>query len=322
MANLNIFCCNLKGLNCPNKRVACLDLLARNKIDLAMIQETHLLKDDVSRLENNLYKVCASASAPNKTKGVIILIRKTLQINIIGKGCDEDGRVAFIKCTYNDRKVAFINVYAPNTYENDFFTRLNNILAELSDFELVIGSDMNAILDPKLDKSSNSHSNPQTTKALKNLLSDFNLMDVWRLHNPTSKEYTFFSNRHKTFTRIDFIFMSTAFISLVQSIEIKHMSLTDHHAYVCQVLFSNLPKRATRWRFNLTLLQNQDFCEQFEMELAEFLNINSHSVDDVRFLWDAIKGFIRNNASSYSSELNKQQLQRIHELENSVSDLE
>lgn len=83
-----------------------------------------------------------------------------------------------------------------------FFFTQNGIFAELSDYELIIGSDINAILDHKLDKSSKAHSNVQATKALQHLLSDFNLMDVWRLRHPTTKEYTFFSNRHKTFTRI------------------------------------------------------------------------------------------------------------------------
>lgn len=123
MANLNIFCCNLKGHNNPTTRAACLDLLARNQINLAMLKETHLLKKDVSRLENHFYKVCASSSALNKTKGVIILTSKTLQITIIGKGCDKDGRVAYIKCIYNGRKVACVDIYAPNTYEDPFFKK-------------------------------------------------------------------------------------------------------------------------------------------------------------------------------------------------------
>lgn len=76
------------------------------------------------------------------------------------------------------------------------------------------------------------------------------------------------------------------------------MTLTDHQGYACQLMISNLSKKATRWRFDLTLLQNQDFCEQFELEPAEFLEMNHHSVDDARYLWDSIKGFIRNYATS------------------------
>lgn len=76
MANLNVFSCNLQGLNIVNKRAAFLDLLERNKIDVAMIQESHTLKNDIYKLENHMYKVSAFSSAPNKTKGVIILVRK------------------------------------------------------------------------------------------------------------------------------------------------------------------------------------------------------------------------------------------------------
>lgn len=69
---------------------------------------------------------------------------------------------------------------------------------------------------------------------------------------------------------------------VVQNIDIKHMTLTDHHAYAnANVNYCFL---ITWWQFNLLLLQNQEFCEQFDMELAEFLNINRRSVDDARYL--------------------------------------
>lgn len=61
--------------------------------------------------------------------------------------------------------------------------------AELSDNESLIGFNMNVRLDLKLDKSTKSYSDLQATKASKHFLSDFNLRDVWRAYNPTSKEY-------------------------------------------------------------------------------------------------------------------------------------
>lgn len=59
---------NLKGLNSAIKRASCLDILARNQIEIAMLQETHLRERDVHRLENLRYKMAAFASAPNKTR--------------------------------------------------------------------------------------------------------------------------------------------------------------------------------------------------------------------------------------------------------------
>lgn len=109
MGELNTFSCNSKGVNCPNKRVTFLDLLSRSNIGLTLLQETHLLRNDIRKLENHLYKVCASAV--NKTKELIILIHKALQITIIGEGCDKEGVVAFFNFIYNEKKVAFINIY-------------------------------------------------------------------------------------------------------------------------------------------------------------------------------------------------------------------
>lgn len=44
-----------------------------------------------------------------------------------------------------------------------------------------------------------------------------------------------------------------------------------------------------------------------------FLMINKNSVDDFQIIWDAIKGFIRNNATAFASGLNKSQQKKISE---------
>lgn len=100
------------------------------------------------------------------------------------------------------------------------------------------------------------------------------------------------------------------------------MSLSDHHAYCCQLQLSQFKQKANRWRFNCTLLDNQAFCEQFQNELSYFIMINKNSVDDFRVFWDAIKGFGRNNTTAFASGLNKLHLKKISELESLLSVLE
>lgn len=51
MFPLNIFSWNTKGLNIAIKRASCLDILFRNQIQIAMLQETHLLQKDIHRLK-------------------------------------------------------------------------------------------------------------------------------------------------------------------------------------------------------------------------------------------------------------------------------
>ena len=322
MSSLNVLSWNLNGLNSAIKCASCLDTLARYQVEVVILQETHLNESDISRLENQRYRVAAFSPALNKTKGVAIIIDKRLKISIIGKGNDLEGRISFLKCTYNGTKIAIVSVYTPNCYESNFFQSLSDILMKLSDFQLIIGADMNAVIDPMFDKSKPVNCNPRSSNALRHILSDFNLTDAWRVYNPGIKEFTFYSNRHASFSRIDFILITTSLFSSTKRIQIQPMSLSDHHAYICQFQFSELKKKATRWRFNCTLLDNPTFCEQFKSELDFFLKINGNSVEDFRVLWDAIKGFIRNNSIAFASGLNKSQLKKISELEYQLSALE
>ncbi len=53
----------------------------------------------------------------------------------MGKGEDQEGSIAYVKCIFNNKKISFINICAPNSYDKKFFRCVNNILAYLSDFD-------------------------------------------------------------------------------------------------------------------------------------------------------------------------------------------
>lgn len=112
--------------------------------------------------------MAAFASAPNKTKGVAIIIDKKFKISIVDKGSDQEGRIAFLKCIYNGIKIALVSVYALNCYEPNFFHSLTNILMELTDQGII-------------------------------------------------REFTFYSSRHRSFSRIDFILISSSLFSSVKN---------------------------------------------------------------------------------------------------------
>lgn len=138
-----------------------------------MLQETHLTKKDIYRLENHRYKVSAFSSALSKTKGVAIIIDNKLKISITDKDSDQGGRITFLKCIFNGIKIALVSVYAPNCYGQKFFQSLTNILMGLSDFQLFIGTDMNAVVDHIYDKSKTVNYNCRSSNALRHVMSDF-----------------------------------------------------------------------------------------------------------------------------------------------------
>lgn len=202
MVKVNVFSWNAQGLNNNIKYNSCLQYLDKKKIDIALLQETHIISQDINKLENNKYQIISSSSAANKTKGVLILISKKINLNIIEKGNDLTGRIAFAKILLYGKKILLLSAYAPNSYDPAFFDQLTTILQDHLDSAVILGTDMNAVLLPEMDKSGPSSGSSATT-ALNNLVANHSLIDVWRRHNPNLKQYTFFSHRHKTFSRID-----------------------------------------------------------------------------------------------------------------------
>lgn len=123
--------------------------------------------------------------------------------------------------------------------------------------------------------------------------------------NPSSREFSFFSSRHKSFSRIDYIFASKTLFSDICSTEMTPIALSDHRAVLCSFSLRLGQSRAVRWHFNTSLLQNDTFIREMKVELEEFMKINGPSVDDPRVLWEAVKGCIRNKTISFASYLNK-----------------
>lgn len=100
------------------------------------------------------------------------------------------------------------------------------------------------------------------------------------------------------------------------------MSVSDHRAVFGKLAIPSGPKRAARWRFNSTLLQNESFLREMKEQLDQFLAINRPSVEDPRVLWSAVKGFIRDKTIGFASNLNKTRWQQIVDLENRIATLE
>ncbi len=57
-----------------------------------LFQEFHLKEEDIHRC-NTFYEVVSHSSSDTETKGVLILVWRTLNITILDKGCDTDGRI-------------------------------------------------------------------------------------------------------------------------------------------------------------------------------------------------------------------------------------
>lgn len=205
---INILSWNVNGLNSPVKRTKCLDYLRSKKVSIALIQESHLKSVDVHRFQNRYFKVISASSAVNKTKGVLIVIKRNSVFSIIRTGGDTEGRITYAVVSLNNTNYAFMSVYAPTEGDSSFFQELLRLVVSLEDCLVVLGGDFNAVLDPQLDRSHVSKSDSVISGCFNSFLRHSNICDVWRLQNDGARDYTFFSARHKSYSRIDYLLMS------------------------------------------------------------------------------------------------------------------
>ncbi len=144
---------------------------------------------------------------------MLILVNRKLNLTIEHLGSDKKGRFVFISCKIYNNRLALVSIYGQNETDRAFLTQISKTLFEQIDCPLVVGGDFNAVVNPVLDKSqSDATANPSSKLLNKFELTELNLINLWRIQNTKSKDFTFFSNRHKTFSRIDYIFLGPSLI--------------------------------------------------------------------------------------------------------------
>lgn len=180
MGELALLVWNCGGLNAPHKQASTLGLLKKRNIDIALLQETHLLQADNNRLANRFYHTIAFSSATTKTKGVAIVVKRNLSLKVLSSWSDDSGRIVISTIEFSNRKIALVSAYAPNVFDGNFYNTLTSQMLELTDCSLIVGADFNALWDPIVDKSGAraTGDQAQATSALKSWASSMGLKDI------------------------------------------------------------------------------------------------------------------------------------------------
>ena len=85
--------------------------------------------------------------------------------------------------------VILANIYAPNWDNSSFFTNVFSRLPNMDTHHLILGSDMNCVLQPNLDHSSPKvSSSSKTVSTIQLFLKTYGIFDVLCFHNPTARK--------------------------------------------------------------------------------------------------------------------------------------
>lgn len=195
---------NVKGLNLEKKRKQILYLLEKQDYDIICIQETKIREDDKKCLENpklgNLFFSCI-----HKTKrGVATYINKRHEAKQVYK--DTEGRILITEVTVGNEKLMVANIYAPLENKGNFFVIINDILTDYNKGNVIVAGDFNAVVKPSRDRKSVKpikHNQGKLPISGFEMMKEQELIDVWPKLYQEKSGFTFFSECHKSHSRID-----------------------------------------------------------------------------------------------------------------------
>ena len=186
---------NVRGLRDNRKRERIYKRL-KSKGGIIFLQETHSTELDCETWDKMWDGDIFFSHGENRSKGVMIMIRKSLNFIVKDEMKDNDGRIIIVRGMLNDQNIVLCNLYAPNEEKlhMNFLILFKKMLSEFTKFEdemYVIGGDFNFVCDIGMDRmGGNPHVWSGSVNVWDSWCELFDLIDIWRVKNPNEKVYT------------------------------------------------------------------------------------------------------------------------------------
>ena len=227
-----------------------------------------------------------------------MLINKNIRLKLNSVEKDKSGRFLLIDCVLNANRVTLVNVYGTNHDDPPFFNeQLLKIVAGQG--HCLVGGDFTLVFNPTMGRS--LPKSPTPTKAavfLNHGIKELGLCDVWRTLNPNQKDFSFYSNFHKSYSRIDMFLAPQQIISRIKDCTYLAAALSDHNPMKMTLLIDSVQPSPQRWRFKTFMLKDPEFITYMNAQIDLFFETNVNSASN-SIMWDALKVFMRGCILSY-----------------------
>ena len=322
-----VFSLNVRGINDYKKRMSIFDWIKRHKADIVLLQETYSSIDRERMWRNEWGGKIFYSHGTKHSRGLAVLISKDTDCEITEEIIDQSGRILMLKTKLDDNLVGWVvNVYAPN--DENSRTHLFHALEQLlnrnvkDDERIVIGGDFNVVLNEYLDKKGGIiGKNSQSRKILKQIIENYDLVDIWRAKNPNIRKYTWRQPRPPVHCRLDYFLISNILQDNTTDAEILPAYRSDHSAIYVDFQSAQQPKRGHGyWKFNSQLLINTEFTENLKIKIQEWKTENEQMNSEQ--LWEWLKYKIRSYSRVFSKKMATDKKDRIDTLTREIGNLE
>lgn len=293
MAPLNILSLNVQGFNVPQKRTKAFRSFQTKKAHIVCLQETHFTQTNTPKFFSNSYPQVYTASANVKKRGTLIAFHRSTPFILQSEIKDPEGRYLLLTGFVMDTAITVVSYYAPNRHPLPFLSHLFQVINTHKIGSIFVCGDSNQVLLPFLDKTPYTSPRYKSKWSLSQLLSGHNLVDAWREANPTKRNYTYFSNPHQTFSRIDHTFVTIGMVPEIITSIIIPIPWSDHNAVYTSVA-SIIPKaHDPTWYLPDIIIKHPSHRLIIEQALKDYLKNNTSTDISSLTLWEAHKPVLR-----------------------------
>ena len=256
--NLSISSQNCNSINVSSSyKNMCMKIAAICKLgtDIIFLSDVRLGKKnkEVTKLFEKEYKCLFNSSISRR--GVGILYKKDLDIEILDTYKDDEENILAISCKISGSLFTLVSIYGPNTDDNRlFFDNLDRCLGQWQGSPVILGGDWNttvsnlpANINPDVFRM-NSIPSLVRSNWLADTMERFNLLDPFRLLSPTHRDYSYhpFGLLRNNRSRIDFFLISQDVSDAVRSATI--LNSFSKKCFDHRPIFMQLGKRKLKGR--------------------------------------------------------------------------
>jgi exonuclease III len=325
---LHLLTLNAQGLRDKMKRQRVYEWCKHQNSDIVFIQETHFTNELEQVIEQEWNGTASHCYGTSQSRGVSILFSSKLQYEIIDTYNSGDGRLLLTNIQTKDGVYCLVNLYAPNdtNSRNTFFKNVHSIITDKCMGYLIIGGDFNDTMNALIDRKSKTttRKRKQAVHSLTTLLKQNKLCDIWRIKNPSTRQYTWRRKNTHEASRIDFWLTSTNLINTVHSCDIRPVLIkyTDHQAVSLRVTSDTTFRAHGHWKLNNSLLSDASYVNSINETIQNSTTESHINQLNARQTWDMCKVAIKENSLLFAKQKASAKRTNVRYLEEKMTNLQ
>ena len=204
---------NARGIRTFEKRKAIFSWLLNSGANICFLQEPTVLKKSKISRENIGEEKMFFLHGRCHSRGVLVLVRDSLDFQLRSIKVDSQGRHVFLEFSIQESPYFLLNINTPSKCSEQciFFKVVSEILKAArteQDYPIIVGGDFNVILDPDLDGRGGNNRKEDSAKLVQDMPPDFDLVNIWRIRNPTASRFTWHQKTSLVQRRLDYWLVS------------------------------------------------------------------------------------------------------------------